>query len=212
MAAKAGETMLCLGQIVGVHGIRGEVKIKSFTAVPADVAAYGALSIEGGASFTLRMRGVKGQVVVAALEGVAGRGEAEKLRGRKLYVPRARLPKVEKGRFYVEDLKGMAAVDESGRQVARVTDVQNFGAGDILAMETPEGREYLLPFKPPYAGAPDMEKRQVVVSIPADFPFSQVGKKSKGLERDKKQKTGHARDLSAEALAKAEGGHPRKAK
>src|SRR5262249_17990849 len=115
---------------------------------------------------------------------IQSRTEAEKLRGVKLFMPRARLPKPEKGRFYVEDLKDLKAVDDKGKEVARITNVFNFGAGDIVALENRDGREWMLPFKKPYIGTPDMDEGVIKVVIPPDWPFSENRNQKKKRKRD----------------------------
>ena len=172
------EPLLCVGEVSSPHGVRGEVKIKSFTADPASLGEYSPLcSKDGEEEFLLRVKSVAGNMLIAAIKGVNDRGAAQKLRGTKLFVARTRLPKAEKGRFYVEDLKGLSAVDDKGNRVATVKDVLNFGAGDLLVIENEAGREWILPFKLPFAGKPDVGKRVVEVNIPEDYPFSENKKK-----------------------------------
>jgi 16S rRNA processing protein RimM len=172
--------LICVGQITSAHGIRGEVKIKSFTANPEDIGGYGDLTDEAGEkSFSLRLRSALNNMVIAGVKGVTSRSAAEELRGTKLFMARSKLPKPEEGRFYMADLVGLEAVDAEGNAVGRVTDAMNFGAGDIIAVKNEAGREWMLPFKEPFAKTPDMEKRVVVVSIPAEYPFSETKKKEK---------------------------------
>lgn len=183
------EQRICVGEIVAAHGLRGEVKIKSFTAVPEDLAGYAPLTDEAGEKeFPLRLRSSTKNMLIASIKGVDNRAAAEKLRDMKLYVSRAQLPQVEKGRFYVADLRGLKAVDEAGIEFARVTDVHNFGAGDILVIENAEGREWLLPFKPPFAHTPDVKAGQVVVNIPEDFPFSENRNQKPEVRNQKRKK------------------------
>jgi 16S rRNA processing protein RimM len=178
------ERLLCVGEISSPHGVRGEVKIKSFTADPAALGSYNPLcSKDGTVEYALRVRSVVNNFLIAGIKGVTTREAAQKLRGTKLFVPRAKLPKAGKGHFYVEDLKGISAVDEKGEKIALVKDVLNFGAGDLLVIENEAGREWILPFKAPYAGKPDMDKGQVKVAIPEGYPFSENKKKTKPSKR-----------------------------
>ncbi|MBI3420291.1 MAG: 16S rRNA processing protein RimM [Proteobacteria bacterium] len=194
------ERLICVGQILGAHGVKGEVKLKSFTLNPRDILRYAPLCDEKAMrEFALKIRGGVGAVFIATLTGVADRTMADKLKGVKLFAPAQRRPKPGKGRFYLDDLPGLAAVDEKGKAVGKVTGVFNFGAGDILAVENEAGREWLLPFKKPFAAKPDMEKSRIEVNIPEDYPFSQKAEK-KVFKKKHKHKNGHAR----------EGGHPRK--
>src|SRR5262249_50337424 len=152
------------------HGVRGEVKIKSFTADPASLGQYSPLCSEDGAvEYALRVRSVVNNMVIAAIKGVSDRRAAQKLRGTKLFVARTKLPKAGKGRFYVEDLKGLTAVDGKGKEIATVKDVLNFGAGDLLVIENKAGWEWILPLRPPFAGKPDLDRGHIEVDIPEDY-------------------------------------------
>ncbi len=130
---RANPTYILLGAITGAHGIKGEVVIKTFTAAPEDIAAYGALSDEKGARhFEIESVRVTAKGVLARLVGVTDRTAAEALRGIGLYVPRDRLPKAEVAEYYHADLIGLAAVDPAGNSIGTITAVENFGAGDLL--------------------------------------------------------------------------------
>ena len=134
-----------LGVIQSAHGIRGEVMIKSFTAFPEDIAAYGPLEDEGGArSFEIEVRSVTPKGVIATIEGVADRTAAETLKGTSLYVSRDVLPPPEEDEYYHADLVGLAAVDKQGQPIGRIANVWNFGAGDILEIAKPHVKQTLL--------------------------------------------------------------------
>ena len=115
---------LCLGVIVGAHGLRGQVKVKSFTEDPADLAAYGPLSdVTGSRTFTLSLVGRAKGTLLASIVGVTERNAAEALRGTELFVAREALPDTEDEEvYYHADLIGLTAEDESGMR----------GAADIL--------------------------------------------------------------------------------
>lgn len=138
---------VCLGTIVGVHGVQGAVRIKSFTADPAAVAAYGEVSDESGARrFRVKVLGQARGAVLARLSGVADRDAAEALRGLRLYVARAALPETKEDEFYHADLIGLPVETRDGARLGAVSAVHNFGAGDILELRDESGRELLLPF------------------------------------------------------------------
>jgi 16S rRNA processing protein RimM len=158
-----------MGEIVAAHGVRGEVKIRSFTADPLDIAAYGPLSDAGGARrWRIRsLRPVKGETVIAALDGVADRDAAEALRGKKLFVARSALPPPEEGEFYVGDLVGLAAVTPEGATIGKVIGVHNFGAGDLLEVRIAEtGKSEMIPFTSACAPTIDFALRLIVVIRP----------------------------------------------
>ncbi len=180
------EKRLCVGEIGAPHGVRGAVKLKSFTESPAALFAYAPLFDGDGREVRLKRAHAGGGTLIAAVAGVTSRAAAEKLKGAKLYCSRAALPPPGKNRYYAGDLKGLAAIDEKGRDAGRVTGLYNFGAGDILAVENDEGREWLLPFRQPFAGKPDLKTGRIGVEIPPDFPFSE--KKKPGAKKPRRKK------------------------
>lgn len=157
-----------LGTVIAAHGLKGEVKIKSFTEDPVAIGAYGPVQLDDGSVRALAVRSANRDVVIARLEGVAGRTDAEKLAREKarLYITRAQLGAEDDGDgYFIEDLKGLRALDETGAVRGVVRDVLNFGAGDILVIGGPSG-EFMLPFKPPFADAVDMQAGTLAVFIP----------------------------------------------
>lgn len=138
---------VCVAAVAAAHGVRGALKLRCFTEVPENVAAYGPVCDEHGRElFALEVIGEAKGGVLARASGVTTREAAEALRGTRLYVPRSRLPATEEDEFYHEDLVGLAAWDPAGRELGRVVAVLNFGAGDVLEIATPEGQSELLPF------------------------------------------------------------------
>lgn len=133
---------MCLGVIVGAKGLRGEVRIKSFTEDPADVGAYGPVTAADGRTFKISVVGAAQGVVIAKLAGIVDRTEAEALKGTELFVARAALPAAEDGSFYHADLIGAEVRLTSGEVLGRVSAVHNFGGGDM--MEVGEGRNSVL--------------------------------------------------------------------
>jgi 16S rRNA processing protein RimM len=138
---------ICLGVVTGAHGVQGAVRIKSFTAVPEDVARYGPLTDEGGVRrFELHLVGTAKGVVIAHLSDVADRNQAEGLRGLRLYLPRSALPQTAAEEYYHADLIGLEAVLGDGTPVGRVRAVYDFGAGDTLELTRPGGPPVMVPF------------------------------------------------------------------
>jgi 16S rRNA processing protein RimM len=156
---------ICVAQIGGAHGIRGEVKLKSFTADPLAVKDYGLLESEdGAASFAIEaLRPAKGYLV-ARLRGVRDRNAAEQLTNLRLFVPRERLPPTAADEFYHADLIGLAAVTAAGVEVGTVVAVHNFGAGDILELRPPAGgTTIMLPFTDAFVPRIDIAGGRIVV-------------------------------------------------
>jgi 16S rRNA processing protein RimM len=139
---------ICLGQIGAPHGVRGEVRLQSFTAEPAAIATYGPLETEDGRVFRIESLRPAKHAFVAKLSGIDDRNAAERLANIKLYVPRERLPQpTDPDEFYHADLIGLRAVDRAGRECGSVVAVHNFGAGDLIELRPPGGaRTELLPF------------------------------------------------------------------
>ena len=169
-AARRAETV-CLGRIVGAHGVRGIVRIKSHTANPDDLTAYGALSDEAGTRrLTVTVTGhVKG-LVLARVEGIDDRDAAEALRGTDLYVPRAALPPTEGEEYYHVDLLGLRAESEDGTALGRVSAVHDHGAGPIVEIQPPDGPSTLVPFTREHVPAIDIEAGRMVVAAPEEGP------------------------------------------
>ena len=159
---------VCVGVIVGAHGVRGEVKVKSFTEDPLDVAAYGPVETEDGrARFALEVRGeAKGSLIVR-LKGVGDRNAAEALRGTQLYVARDRLPEADPESWYQADLIGLAAVSASGARVGRVIAVHNFGAGDLLEIAPDGAPSFFLPFTAETVPDVAVAEGRITVDLPA---------------------------------------------
>jgi 16S rRNA processing protein RimM len=133
--SKQDNKRVCLGAIAGAHGVKGAVKVKTFTERPEDVGAYGPLMSEDGRRrFTLKvLQRLKDDVVLATAPEILTREEAMALAGTRLYVDRARLPALaEADEFYIEDLVGLEARDLAGARIGRVAAVHNFGAGDVI--------------------------------------------------------------------------------
>src|SRR5690348_4177197 len=161
---------ICLGQIGAPHGVRGEVRLHSFTAEPAAIASYGPLETEDGRIFKIENLRPAKHAFVAKLSGVADRDAAERLANTRLYVPRERLPEpAQADEFYHADLIGLRAVDHAGKECGTVVAVHNFGAGDLIELRPPQGGETeLLPFDAATVPEVDITNGRLVVAHPCD--------------------------------------------
>ena len=158
-----------VARIGAAHGVRGEVKLWSFTQDPAAVADYGPLETEDGArQFDIETLRAAKDHFVARIAGVDTREAAEMLRNVDLFVPRDRLPPIEEAdTYYYADLIGMAAVTPEGAALGAVTALHNFGAGDLIEIATTAGGEpLLLPFTEAVVPKIDTALRQIVVVLP----------------------------------------------
>jgi 16S rRNA processing protein RimM len=165
--AGAGDRRVLLGVITGAHGVRGLVRVKSFTAEPAAIAVYGPLEDEGGERrFSLEPVGAAKGVLIARLEGVSDRNAAERLKGVRLYLPRAALPEPGEEEYYHADLVGLAAMLRDGEVFGRVRAIHAYGAGDSLEIERPDGRVVLLPFTSAAVPLVDIKGGRLVIDPP----------------------------------------------
>jgi 16S rRNA processing protein RimM len=156
-----------LGAIVGPHGIKGQVRVKSFAAEPRAVAAYGLLEDRGGQRrFALTVTGGGNDMLIATVDGVATRDEAERLKGTELYVSRDVLPATEADEFYHADLVGLEVRLQDGAHFGRVRAVHDFGAGDSLEIER-DGGEVLVPFSRAAVPTIDIAGGYLVLDPPA---------------------------------------------
>jgi 16S rRNA processing protein RimM len=162
---------VCLGQIGAPHGVRGEVRLRSFTAEPEAIAAYGPLQAEDGGVIEIESLRPAKDCFVATLAGIRDRDAAERLTNVKLYVPRERLPEIEQAdQFYHADLIGLAAFDRAGKKLGTVVAVHNFGAGDLIEVRADEGKDEgkteLIAFTETTVPTVDLERQMIVLDPP----------------------------------------------
>jgi 16S rRNA processing protein RimM len=157
--SEGGERRIALAAIAGAHGIKGELRLKLFGDSAASLAAHTKVYVAGVERRLLSVRD-SGKMAVARIEGVADRASAEALRGSLLEVDRAALPPLEDGEYYHADLIGLPAVDGGGEALGTVVAVDNYGAGDLLEIESTDGKRALIPFRP---GIADLEDGRVVL-------------------------------------------------
>lgn len=169
------EALVCVGVISAAHGIKGEVKVKSFTESAAAFASYGPLWDETGARrFEMKVVGTVKDAVVASIRGVATRNAAEALRGTKLFIPRAALPETETEEFYYADLIGLRAELADGTALGEVVAIHNFGAGDVI--EVKGRRVFDLPFTREIVPVVDVAGGRVVIELPDGLDPSAEGR------------------------------------
>jgi len=165
-----GDALILVGRVAGAFGVKGEVRITAFTADPLALVDYKTLLREDGSpGLTLAGgRVAKGGVVARAKE-IETREQAEAARGLKLYIPRDSLPATEdEDEFYVADLVGLDVVSPEGEPLGRVRSVHDFGAGDLLEIEPPQGPSWWLPFTREAAPEVSISERRVVAVKPEE--------------------------------------------
>lgn len=167
--ADSNDRKVCIGVIAGPHGVNGLVRLKSFTADPEAVAAYGpVMDAAGLRRFRIALAGAARDMLLARIDGVADRAAAEALKGVELYVERSRLPAPEPDEFYHADLIGLPARRADGGEMGTVTALYDYGAGDMIEIRTAEGRIELLPFTKAVVPDVDLARGFVVIDPPSE--------------------------------------------
>ena len=146
MTAPATVTRIALAAVAGAHGVRGEVKLKLFGDGIDSLAAQPSLTV-GGKPLKLKDVRAGNKTAIARFEGVASREAAEALRGLLVEIERDALPPLGEGEYYHSDLIGLPCVDGEGTAVGTVAAIEDFGAGELLDIEKPDGKRSLIPFR-----------------------------------------------------------------
>ena len=154
MTSPATAKRVALAAVAGAHGIKGEVRLKLFADSVESLARHSKVYV-GGREVAVRDIRAGGKTAVARFEGISDRSAAEALRGQLVEVDRADLPPLSEGEYYHADLIGLTCVDEAGEELGVVAAVENFGAGDLLEIELPNGKRSLIPFREPMARLDD---------------------------------------------------------
>jgi len=150
---------IALAAVAGAHGVRGELRLKLFTDDVESLARHKTAYV-GGIERKLESVRSGSAGAIARISGIGDRSAAEALRGSLIEVDRSALPPLEDGEYYHADLVGLACVDREGREIGFVAGVENFGAGDLLEVESPDGKRSLIPFSP---GIADREGDRIVL-------------------------------------------------
>ncbi|MCL3881282.1 ribosome maturation factor RimM [Marivita sp. GX14005] len=159
---------ICVGAIAGAFGVRGEVRLKSFTADPKEIASYAPLETSDGARrFDVKITRQINNGLAARLSGITSKEEADALRGTQLFVPRDRLPSLPDDEFYHADLIGLEVTDTGGTPLGKVLAVLNNGADDLLEISAPgQKQSVLLPFTKSAVPTVDLAQKKIVADPP----------------------------------------------
>ena len=161
--------MILVGVIGAPHGVKGELRLKSFTADPLAIADYGPLTDSDGKTLLLtKVRLIKDDMLVAKFDGINDRDAAAKLTRREVYVLRSQLPPPDEDEFYFSDLIGLHAKTIAGDAFGTIVAVENFGAGDLIEIEKPDGTRTLLPFTKAVVPHVDIAGRVVTIDPPLE--------------------------------------------
>ncbi len=152
-----------LGAVIAAHGTKGEVRVKTFTLAPDALGAYGPLQTDDGRCLPIAsLRSGRPGEAIVRFEGVADRNAAEALRGRQLSVPRSALPAPDEDEFYHADLIGLQVEDTASSPLGRIRALHNFGAGDVMEVETPSGATEFIPFNATIVRKVELPTRVVI--------------------------------------------------
>ncbi|MBB36417.1 MAG: 16S rRNA processing protein RimM [Hirschia sp.] len=156
--------LVVIAQIAGAHGVRGDMKVRSYTDQVEDCFSYGPLlSAEGEVLVTPEhVRWQKDALFIVEPQEDRTREEWEALKGTNLHVPRQNLPEPDEDEFYIEDLIGCTIVHADGRMLGEVRHVHNFGSDDLLDIEAPNGEGWMLAFTRENVPEIDMTARHLV--------------------------------------------------
>jgi len=181
---------LLLGVIAGPRGIKGEMKVKTFTKIPEDIVSYGLLEDKTGSTkFNVTLVGSAKNLPVIRIKGVTDRNQAEALKGQELYISREKLPEIEgDDEFYHSDLVGLDVMEQDGTKYGEILRLYDFGAGDIMEVK-PESKgaksSVLVPFTKEMVPTVDLAARRVIINLSDDFFDVPEQEKAEEDEQDK---------------------------
>jgi 16S rRNA processing protein RimM len=163
------EKPVLLAAVIGASGLKGAVKVKTFTASPEALTGYGALKDKHGKEFSITAfrTGKPGEAVIS-FSDITTREAAEALKGTELFVARETLPKPGEEEFYHADLVGLEAQDSEGRVLGTVAALHNYGAGDIIEITRADGDSVLMAFTRETVPTIDIPGGRIVVAVPED--------------------------------------------
>ncbi len=153
---------------MGAHGLRGLVRLRSFTENPDAIAQYRLVDAHGRTRH-LTLKAPMGEEFIAELDGVNDRAAAEAAKGTQFFVARDELPATGAREYYLADLVGLRADDAAGQPCGTVVALHNFGAGGILEIKVPDGRTVMLPFRDAFVPTVDVAGGRVVITPPTDW-------------------------------------------
>lgn len=161
---------ILVGVIVAAHGVRGQMKIKSFTTNPEDIFSYAPLWNENGTHhYVLQPCGFSGNSLLAKIDGITSREAVDALKGTKLYIERTAFPALMEDEFYIEDLIGLAAHTPNGEFFGSICAVYNFGAGDLIEIKTQTGETQLFAFNRATFPQIDIAQGKVTLDPPEEI-------------------------------------------
>ena len=168
----ASSARIAVGIFGAPHGVRGEMRLKSYTSDPLAITDYTPLTDQSGQRrFVLKKaRTFKYDMLIVTVEGVTDRDAAARLTNLELYASRDVMPEVEEDEFYHADLIGLRALDDSGKDIGIVLAMHNFGAGDIVEVKPLDGgASLLLPFTKAIVPHVDIQAGTITIVMPDEI-------------------------------------------
>ncbi len=166
-----GNALILMGVFGAPHGLKGEIRIKTFTGDPLSIGRYGPLLTKDGKSFKLTSVRPANEVVIARIKGVADRNAAQALTNIELYVRRAMLGDIkDEDEFFHADLIGLSVENPGGEALGTVVSIPNFGAGDMVEIRPPTGGiTFVIPFTKKAVPVIDVAAKRIVVDPPHEI-------------------------------------------
>ena len=169
MAGSINQNRICVGVVVGPHGLQGAVKIKSFMVEPADIVAYGPLTDKNGdRKFEIDLVSSNGKGLIANFSGITDRKSSEAIRGLELFLSRDILPELDEDEFYYSDLVGLLAENTNGEKIGVVGLVDNYGAGEIMEVNMEDGGVAIFSMTKDVVLEIDLRNKRVVINPPVE--------------------------------------------
>jgi 16S rRNA processing protein RimM len=167
--SEKGSEKICLGRVLGAHGVRGLVRVRAFTEEPENVAAYGPVETPSGKSFKIEALNILKDAVLCRFDGIGDRDQAEALKGTDLFVSRDKITEssLEEGEWYHADLLGLEVRNRQGEPIGQIVAVENFGAGDLIDIRVKaRGQNFFLPFTDDNVPEINLGQNYVVIDPP----------------------------------------------
>jgi 16S rRNA processing protein RimM len=159
------KNLILVAKVVGAHGIKGHLKVKSFTHNAPDFAQYPLQDQNGNPFSCTIVRLLMGGTILVSLKGIQDRSQAEILKGTEIYTPKDSLPSLEEDEFYHGDLIGLGVFSTENQEIGTVKYVGNFGGGDFLEIKTREGKTATLPFNKEAVPTVDLNQKKIFIKL-----------------------------------------------
>jgi 16S rRNA processing protein RimM len=160
--------LLEVGCFVGVHGIKGQVKLKSYTEIPESIFDYKDIFLENNNKIIMKLVGKIKQNLICKIENVETRNDAENYRGLKLFVKRDELPKIKENEYYHRDLIGFNVYNKNRESFGEIISFNDFGAGLLIEVKK-ENKTFYLPMGNNFLDMIDCKQKEVILNLEISF-------------------------------------------